>query len=144
MAAPVPARTSVPPPALVTKVSTAPAPAPAPRSPVPISSTRTASSPAKPLSSPGAVIGALPAKAVEDDPPDLDPEEPDRPPRQAAVRRHTAGHVTHVVRRNETLWDIARHYDVPVSSVRRANPGKKLKPLMPGTRLRIPVKTGRT
>ncbi len=50
----------------------------------------------------------------------------------------------HVVRRNETLWTIARRYEVPVASVRRANSDKKLQPLMPGTRLRIPGKAGST
>ncbi len=110
----------------------------------PVSSSPPSSPRAKPLSSPGAVIGASPSKTVAADPPDLDPEEPDRPPGQAATSRSAPGHRTHVVRRHETLWDIARRYDVPVSSVRRANPGKNLTPLLPGTRLRIPVKTGKT
>ncbi len=129
---------------LLSSPGAVPASEPAPRSSAPDSSARSVGPARKPLSSPGAVIGALPAKAAEVDQPDLDPEEPDRPPRQITARRSEARHITHVVRRNETLWDIARRYDVPVSSVRRANPGKKLTPLMPGTRLRIPVKTGRT
>ena len=106
--------------------------------------TRSDSTRSRPLSSPGAVIGAFPVRVANAEPADLEPEEPDPPPRKVTARPSSPSHRMHVVRRNESLWTIARRYEVPVASVRRANPDKKLQPLMPGTRLRIPGKAGNT
>lgn len=44
----------------------------------------------------------------------------------------------HVVRRGESLWTIARRYDVSVAQLRRAN-GLRTSVLRPGKRLRIPA-----
>ncbi len=82
--------------------------------------------PARPISSPGAVL----SKSAP-----LQPSEGEAVAAEPSAPAETA--VTHVVRRNETLWIIARKYDVSVASIERANADKRLSPLLPGTRLAV-------
>lgn len=92
----------------------------------------------KPGSSPGAVTGASPSKVVEK------PAAPEKSKRKvAAASKKKTRAATHIVRRNESLWLIAKKYKTTVSKLRQANSGKRLKPLLPGTRLRVPA-TGTT
>ncbi|MDP3937800.1 MAG: LysM peptidoglycan-binding domain-containing protein [Deltaproteobacteria bacterium] len=82
--------------------------------------------PAKPIASPGAVIGrTAPAQPSGGEAVAGEPSAPEE-----------LG-VTHVVRRNETLWIIAKNYGVSVASIERANADKRLSPLIPGTRLAV-------
>ncbi len=90
------------------------------------------------VSSPGAVKSASPSRTVEK------PAVPKKSKRTAAsASKKKSGTVTHVVRRNESLWLIAKKYRTTVTKLRKSNSGKKLKPLLPGTRLRVPA-TGST
>jgi len=91
----------------------------------------------KPLPSPGAVLGVSSAEAAELAPPKASS-------RHRLASRDRARSRMHVVRRNETLWKIARRYDVPVSTLKSANSEKTLTPLRPGTRLRIPIASDRS
>ena len=92
----------------------------------------------KPGSSPGAVTGSSPAKVVET------PAVPKKSKRKAtAASKKKTRSATHIVRRNESLWLIAKKYKTTVTKLRQANSEKRLRPLLPGTRLRVPA-TGTT
>lgn len=54
-------------------------------------------------------------------------------------REERRGGVVHVVRRRETLGEIARSYDVPLPALRAANDGVRPRRLRVGQRLRVPV-----
>ncbi len=89
--------------------------------------------PEKPLSSPGAVHGVASTRVAE--------EGPATEKKKKVVRRKASGSspgTIHVVRRNETLWKIARRNRVSLQRLKAANADKRLTPLMPGTRLKIP------
>lgn len=49
------------------------------------------------------------------------------------------GGVVHVVRRQETLGEIARRYEVPLRALRAVNDGVRPRRLRPGQRLRVPA-----
>jgi membrane-bound lytic murein transglycosylase D len=47
----------------------------------------------------------------------------------------------HIVRRGDTLWDIARRYDVSVENIKTWN-NKRSNKIKPGERLKIKIRSG--
>jgi membrane-bound lytic murein transglycosylase D len=130
-AAPTP-MAPLPSPATPPPVRVEPPPAPVAPPPVAPPPPLLAAEPAKPLSSPGAVHGVPSTRVAEKSPA---PEKKKKAVRRKASRSSRG--TVHVVRRNETLWKIARKNRVSLRSLKAANAGKRLTPLMPGTRLQI-------
>ena len=58
--------------------------------------------------------------------------------------RERNDHMIHVVQRGETLFQIAKQYDMPVGELIRANPELSVSGLVVGLNLRVPASSPRT